>query len=71
MGGVLFVLYCLAGIAVYIVTTQQVNALENTIESHLPLNPVGMHSTVFLLIMLLFPVWLLIMNRLPYRQGPM
>lgn len=71
MKGILLFVYVLAGIAVYLVTTPQVNALEDTIESHLPFNPIGFRSTVFIGIVLLFPIWLLIMNRLPYRQGPM
>jgi hypothetical protein len=71
MGGVLLFVYVLAGIAVYLVTTEQVSALENTLESHLPFNAMAFRSTLFIAIVLLFPVWLLLMNRLPYRQGPM
>lgn len=70
MAGLLLFLYLLLGIVVYLSTTKQLYALEDTLDSYSPVHLSGMRVVLFIVIMLLFPLWLLLMNVLPYSQGP-
>jgi len=67
---ILTVVYLLVGIAVYIVTTEKVKAVEHTVESHVPVNPVGYKSVIFLVIILAWPIWIFIQGLIHERQGP-
>jgi hypothetical protein len=67
---ILAVVYVLVGIAVYILTTEKVTALEHTVESHLPINPVGYRSAIFLGIMFGWPIWILLQGAIEERKGP-
>jgi hypothetical protein len=62
-------LYVLAGVVVYILTTEKVTAVEHTVESHLPINPVGYRSAIFLAIMFAWPIWILVQGSITERKG--
>jgi surface polysaccharide O-acyltransferase-like enzyme len=70
---VLGVIYVLVGVVVFILTTNKSDALQGTIESHSPLNTYGFtHKWFTFGIIFLWPVWLLIQDKLPdeKRKGP-
>ncbi len=67
---ILTVVYLLVGIAVYIFTTEKVTAVEHTVESHVPINPVGYKSVIFLVIIFAWPIWIFVQGLIDERRGP-
>lgn len=67
---ILTVIYLLVGVAVYIVTTEKVTAVEHTVESHVPINPVGYKSVIFLVVIFAWPIWILVQGLIHERKGP-
>jgi hypothetical protein len=67
---ILTVVYVLVGIAVYILTTEKVTALEHTVETHVPINPVGYKSAIFIAILFAWPIWIFVQGLIQERKGP-
>jgi amino acid permease len=70
---ILAVIYLAVGFVIYLMTMQKSDALQNTIANHSPLNTYGYtHKWLWLLIVCLWPVWLLMQEKLPDegRKGP-
>jgi hypothetical protein len=66
---ILAVVYVLVGVVVYVFTTEKVSALEHTVESHVPINPVGYKSAIFIAVIAAWPIWILVQGLIQERKG--
>jgi hypothetical protein len=67
------IVYVAVGVVVFFLTMNKSDALQNTIESHSPLNTyIFTHKWFPFAIIFLWPAWLLIQQKLPgeERKGP-
>lgn len=70
---ILAILYVVVGFVVYLLTMNKSDALQNTTQNYSPLNTYGYtHKWLWLLIVGLWPLWLLIQGKLPdeEKRGP-
>ncbi|MEW6347849.1 MAG: hypothetical protein AB1646_02205 [Thermodesulfobacteriota bacterium] len=70
---ILGIAYVVVGLIIYIATMQKSDALQSSLESHSPVNTfVYTHKWLWVLIVCLWPVWLLIQEKLPDQgqKGP-
>jgi hypothetical protein len=70
---ILGIIYVVFGVAIFFLTMNKSDALQNTIDSHSPLNTyIFTHKWFTFIIIFLWPVWLLIQDKLPdeKRKGP-
>ncbi len=67
---VLTVVYVIVGIVVYILTSEKVSALEHTVQSLVPINPVGHKSAIFVAVMFGWPIWIFVQGLIQERKGP-
>lgn len=70
---ILGVAYVVIGFVIYFLTMDKYDALRSTIDSHSPVNTfIYTNKWLWLLIVLLWPVWLFIQEKLPNeeKKGP-
>ncbi len=70
---ILAIVYAAVGFVIYLVTMGKSDALQRSIESHSPMNTyVYTHKWLWVLIVFLWPVWLLLSEKLPdqEKKGP-
>ena len=70
---ILAVIYLVVGLAIYLLTMDKSDALQNTIFNYSPVNTYGYtHKWAWLLIVCLWPIWLFMQGKLPdeAKKGP-
>jgi hypothetical protein len=70
---IIAVIYLVVGFVIYLLTMQKSDAMQNTIFNQSPVNTYGFtHKWLWLLIVCLWPIWLLIQEKLPdeEKKGP-
>jgi hypothetical protein len=70
---VLTVVCLVIGLAVYFLTMQKSDSLQESIETHSPVNTyIFTHKWLWLMIVCLWPIWLFMQDRMPDqpRKGP-
>jgi hypothetical protein len=70
---ILLIVYFAVGITVYFLTMEKSDALKRTIDGHSPLNSyIWTNKWLWLMIVCLWPIWLLFQDRLPgeEKRGP-